>query len=531
MNMSPVPAAGVDAAPPPAARVLVVEPAPALAAETAVARGKRHRAVAARRDASPVVMVHRGFAALAPENSIEACAAALDYGADGVEVDLRRTRDGVLVLFADDTLDGVTDGFGSVDQLTYQELARLPRNPTSNRGLARPPATFPALLDLARERNLLLHLDLKEPGLDAEIANLLDAAEAWDHVVAINPRHAGILLAHPRYQPLRYKGPGLYERRLDLSPAAVTEQLAAPGQMILVDDPRVATRVLKRAGYQPQPFTVRYNVARRPLAPEPSAPPGSFQPMAHLRSFTNRIDVQSAAALLALLPTSSAITGEKPAAAEARRIVERAWAARQLGILGRKSSRVVAALERMLQTPEAPTDWRYQGLDTAQAIQALARLGATRSVPALIDCYRRSPAGGAGARDPNNDAREERVRLAVMAALGELPGRGARKFLAELVARPAAADDPDGDDPLAAATRALLRQKLTWTAVAGLLRSENPVVRGTALEECLRGLTEERKLALRQTVPWALELPRGPLPSGPSPGGGATPPRQGRLTK
>ena len=56
-----------------------------------------------------VVMVHRGAAAFAPENTLEAYAAALDYGADGCEVDLRRTADGVLVLFHDDMRAALAD--------------------------------------------------------------------------------------------------------------------------------------------------------------------------------------------------------------------------------------------------------------------------------------------------------------------------------------------------------------------------------------------------------------------------------------
>src|SRR5262245_25766645 len=71
--------------------------------ETPEAREARRRRVAARR-AGPAVIVHRGASAFAPENTLAAYAAALAQGADGCEVDVRRTRDGVLVLFHDDML-------------------------------------------------------------------------------------------------------------------------------------------------------------------------------------------------------------------------------------------------------------------------------------------------------------------------------------------------------------------------------------------------------------------------------------------
>ena len=92
--------------------------------ESASDRASRHQEIAERR-AGPVVIVHRGARAFAPENTLEAYAAALDYGADGCEVDIRCTSDGVLVLFHDDILDRLTEGFGAVSQVTYYELLSL----------------------------------------------------------------------------------------------------------------------------------------------------------------------------------------------------------------------------------------------------------------------------------------------------------------------------------------------------------------------------------------------------------------------
>src|ERR1051325_628830 len=81
--------------------------------ETPESRAERHRKGEERRK-KPCSMVHRGMSAAAPENTLEAYAAAMDYGADGCEIDLRRTADGALVLFHDDMLDRLTDGFGAL---------------------------------------------------------------------------------------------------------------------------------------------------------------------------------------------------------------------------------------------------------------------------------------------------------------------------------------------------------------------------------------------------------------------------------
>src|SRR5678815_3126144 len=74
-----------------------------LSKESEQKRAERHARIAQRR-AGPIVIVHRGASATAPENTIEAYAAAMDLGADGCEVDLRLTHDGVIVMFHDDML-------------------------------------------------------------------------------------------------------------------------------------------------------------------------------------------------------------------------------------------------------------------------------------------------------------------------------------------------------------------------------------------------------------------------------------------
>ena len=46
-------------------------------------------------------------------------------GANGIETDVQRTKDGVLVLFHDDTLDRVSDGTGKLSDYTLKELRKL----------------------------------------------------------------------------------------------------------------------------------------------------------------------------------------------------------------------------------------------------------------------------------------------------------------------------------------------------------------------------------------------------------------------
>ncbi len=68
---------------------------------------------------------HRGASGDYPENTLLAFRKALEIGVDEIELDLRMTRDGHLVVMHDATVDRTTDGSGSVDGLTLSEIKRL----------------------------------------------------------------------------------------------------------------------------------------------------------------------------------------------------------------------------------------------------------------------------------------------------------------------------------------------------------------------------------------------------------------------
>lgn len=73
----------------------------------------------------PPVLGHRGASAAAPENTLAAFRLARQTGANGVELDVRLSRDGVPVVIHDDTVDRTTNGHGRVSDLTVLELRQL----------------------------------------------------------------------------------------------------------------------------------------------------------------------------------------------------------------------------------------------------------------------------------------------------------------------------------------------------------------------------------------------------------------------
>jgi glycerophosphoryl diester phosphodiesterase len=73
----------------------------------------------------PLVMAHRGARDVAPENTLSAFRAAVDLGADAVELDITRCASGEIVVIHDDTVDRTSNGSGRVDALSWDSLRDL----------------------------------------------------------------------------------------------------------------------------------------------------------------------------------------------------------------------------------------------------------------------------------------------------------------------------------------------------------------------------------------------------------------------
>ncbi|WP_317171497.1 glycerophosphodiester phosphodiesterase family protein [Spirosoma profusum] len=71
------------------------------------------------------VSTHRGNSNVAPENTLATYRAVLQMKADYIEIDVRTTKDGKLIILHDGTLDRTTNGSGPVSERTLDELKKL----------------------------------------------------------------------------------------------------------------------------------------------------------------------------------------------------------------------------------------------------------------------------------------------------------------------------------------------------------------------------------------------------------------------
>ncbi len=203
---------------------------------------KRLELVQKRRSYIPI-LVHRGATRFHPENTLEAFSAAIDRGADGIEVDIRRSTDGILYVFHDRTLDRMTDQTGNSFDKTYPELLSC-RVGLKNYKIP----TLASVFTLARDRGALIHLDVKEPGLEAAILQLIQGSDLWNHIVEVNAGNASTIRHHPKIKRLQYKGwfPQDHQKGVNLKNAQ-RKFLKNPGTMIFTKwDPIEAVKLLGR---------------------------------------------------------------------------------------------------------------------------------------------------------------------------------------------------------------------------------------------------------------------------------------------
>lgn len=133
----------------------------------------------------PWVIAHRGGAALRPENTLVAFEHARSLGVDVLELDVRRSRDGALVVIHDPTVDRTTDGHGAVAEMDLDALKRLDAGATFT-GLEgeRYGARIPTLEEVLRGFPLLrLNIEMKVDGLEATLCETLEVHDAGDRVL------------------------------------------------------------------------------------------------------------------------------------------------------------------------------------------------------------------------------------------------------------------------------------------------------------------------------------------------------------
>ena len=132
-------------------------------------------------ESSVIVVAHRADWRNFPENSLEAIQSSIEMGVDMLELDVQRTKDGVLILMHDQKLDRTTTGQGNIAETTWEEISKL--NLKDHKGEVtsyKVPKLEDALL-LCKDR-IMINLDKADRYFD-EVFALLDKTGTGDLIV------------------------------------------------------------------------------------------------------------------------------------------------------------------------------------------------------------------------------------------------------------------------------------------------------------------------------------------------------------
>ena len=108
-----------------------------------------------------LVWAHRGASAYAPENTLAAFKQAAESGADGIELDVQKTRDGRLVVIHDETVDRVSRATGWVKDFTYEQLKKVNVNQHFPKLGVQAVPTLEEVYELVKPTNMTVNVELK----------------------------------------------------------------------------------------------------------------------------------------------------------------------------------------------------------------------------------------------------------------------------------------------------------------------------------------------------------------------------------
>ncbi len=117
---------------------------------------------------------HRGASEYAPENTLSSFYLGMLQGANGIETDVQRTKDGVLVLFHDDTVDRVSDNVGKLSDYTFEEICNLKIYGNSTTGFYDKVVTLREFLEKFSQYDIQFAIELKGEGVEEDTLNMIN---------------------------------------------------------------------------------------------------------------------------------------------------------------------------------------------------------------------------------------------------------------------------------------------------------------------------------------------------------------------
>ena len=157
---------------------------------------------------------HRGASEYTPENTLLAFYTGMYMGANGIETDVQMTKDGVLVLFHDDTIMRLTGAEGSIQDYTLEQLRQFT---FENNGLTDKIVVFEDFLQQFGWRDITFAIEIKQAGIESQVVDMIRKYNIQSKTI-VTSFMLGSVRATKAYAP---------EQKVGLLTKEVTEELLA----------------------------------------------------------------------------------------------------------------------------------------------------------------------------------------------------------------------------------------------------------------------------------------------------------------
>lgn len=126
---------------------------------------------------------HRGASAYAPENTMSSFIKGVELGANGIELDLQKTKDNKIVIFHDDYIDNKSNGKGRIEDYTYGELYKLDFGSWfDNKFNGEHIVLFEDFAKDFLNKNLTFAIELKVKGIEKETLEIINKYKKHDNI-------------------------------------------------------------------------------------------------------------------------------------------------------------------------------------------------------------------------------------------------------------------------------------------------------------------------------------------------------------
>jgi glycerophosphoryl diester phosphodiesterase len=228
-----------------------------------------------------MIVGHRGAAGYEPENTLRSFEKAIEIGVDWVEMDVRRTADGHLVVIHDDTVDRTTNGHGRVGEMSLADLKKL------DAGKGEKIPTLQEAIDLAKGKVKVI-IEIKEQGTEADVVGAVERnglvnsamvasfiAYSIRRVKELSPRIMTAAIASKL--PVDFKGLALDARadsiflRKDIVSAAIIEEAHKNGLTVNIWNEDQPEEIRKYAAMRPDFMSSNYPDRLKKIESAPAA--------------------------------------------------------------------------------------------------------------------------------------------------------------------------------------------------------------------------------------------------------------------